>query len=433
MQKIVFLFMLFQLAFSPVRSQQLQPGDDCRALIGEETWQYSGQPLRMADYQGKWVVLDFWNHSCITCVQAFAPMEALQKEFADQLQVVLVSKESRDSTIRFFKKRKKIEVPPFPFITSAIDLWHRFNPDHSPFHAWINPQGQLCYVTGPHNLTVGHFREVLAGKKPYMASVVPVAKPVVQTGFSFEGLRAGYQSRILPCGEGSIERNVEAERMGNGQFIRMSKACSSVEGLLLKAFEEYDKYRFSSPAQVLWMLDDTTKYVLPADPGERDAWKQGHSYSYELVIPVEQQSTRYAYMQEDVQRYFGLTAVVEKRELTCMSLVRTGDTRLLLPETAEVGDNLWPSSPRHPINDSIRVLHNRPFSEFAERIGGWITYATGIPFADQTGYHGKVTIRLSDKTIDPLNIDQLNTELLAYGLQLITSSALFDVLVIRKK
>lgn len=432
MKLISCLLIIFLLSLSKIQAQQLSPGDDCTAITAAEVWNYDLEQLSLATYKGKWIILDFWNHSCITCIQSFSKMEKLQQQFNKHLQIILVSKESADSTIRFFKKHKRIPVPSFPFITAAISIWHRFNPDHTPFQAWIDDKGILRYITGPYNLTTAHIQEVLEGKKLDIASALPLPKKQTGPSFSWDNIHTGFQSRILPCAEGSINKTFEAQHVANGRFIRMSRACSSVGDLLMKAFSEYDKYNFKTPAQLIWLLEDKTPYTLPIDPDRWDNWKKQYSYSYELILPVQYIDQRYQFMQQDIQRFFGLKVSREKKELPALSLVSTGDNIGLQTRAMAVTDNLRQSSLRNPVSDSIRSMNNKPFKELADRISSWVLYYLKIPFQDKTGYTGNIDISLSEKAIDPFNWEQLNKELSKYNLKLVKDSALTDVLIIRK-
>src|SRR5688572_16330018 len=67
--------------------------------------------LRFSELRGKLIILDFWNHHCKPCVEAFPEIDSLQKKLSDRVQFILVNRESKDSTLRFFSRRRKIKKP----------------------------------------------------------------------------------------------------------------------------------------------------------------------------------------------------------------------------------------------------------------------------------------------------------------------------------
>ena len=64
---------------------------------------YHRSKLSLGDFAGKYIILDFWNQGCVPCIAAFPEIDSLQKHFKDKLQIILVNKESKESTIAFFR------------------------------------------------------------------------------------------------------------------------------------------------------------------------------------------------------------------------------------------------------------------------------------------------------------------------------------------
>lgn len=97
------------LLTTSIYTQEINVGDriDIENLIS------ASSEIPAEQLKGKWILLDFWSHTCIVCLQSFPELEALQKKFADQIQIVLVNRESKDSTDRFFSKEKSYTVQVF--------------------------------------------------------------------------------------------------------------------------------------------------------------------------------------------------------------------------------------------------------------------------------------------------------------------------------
>ncbi|MEI9912235.1 MAG: hypothetical protein WDO71_22835 [Bacteroidota bacterium] len=89
----------------------------------------------------------------------------MQKKFNGSIQIILANNESKDSTLRFFAKHKKIKMPALPLISSAWDLWSLFTDDKAPYHLWLDQDRKVQYITGPYNLTAGHIESLLGRRK----------------------------------------------------------------------------------------------------------------------------------------------------------------------------------------------------------------------------------------------------------------------------
>ena len=50
-----------------------------------------GNTVRISDFRGKWVLMDFWGSSCGPCIKAIPELGALSRELQDKLAVVSIS------------------------------------------------------------------------------------------------------------------------------------------------------------------------------------------------------------------------------------------------------------------------------------------------------------------------------------------------------
>lgn len=69
----------------------------------------NGQQHSLADYRGKFVLLNIWATWCVPCVSEMPSLDALQKKFdAAKLAVVPLSEDRGDATVNAFYARHKI-------------------------------------------------------------------------------------------------------------------------------------------------------------------------------------------------------------------------------------------------------------------------------------------------------------------------------------
>jgi peroxiredoxin len=74
--------------------------------------QLSGQPLKLSDYRGKVVLLDFWATWCEPCRVETPFFVELQKKYADQgLQIIGVSMDDSPDPVHGFYQQFKMNYP----------------------------------------------------------------------------------------------------------------------------------------------------------------------------------------------------------------------------------------------------------------------------------------------------------------------------------
>lgn len=72
----------------------------------------SHRPLRLSDYRGKVVILDFWATWCDPCKEEIPHLVGLQNKYSAQgLQVLGVSMDDSESPVRQFQQQYKMNYP----------------------------------------------------------------------------------------------------------------------------------------------------------------------------------------------------------------------------------------------------------------------------------------------------------------------------------
>lgn len=121
------------------RSQELQMGQELPHLPMQEVLNYDKDRLDIGQYRDKVVILDFFDTYCSNCIAAMPKMQKLQNEFGDQLQVILVTWQDRETIERFYAKNaflKEHQVR-LPTICSATQLRALFPHTGVPHTAWL--------------------------------------------------------------------------------------------------------------------------------------------------------------------------------------------------------------------------------------------------------------------------------------------------------
>src|ERR1700694_4067946 len=80
----------------------------CPDLMVKNVEYFTKKEVRISDFKGKWLVVDFWTKYCGACVNSFPKIDSLQKEFKDKLQFLLIGLEDKEQKIRpMFAKFKE--------------------------------------------------------------------------------------------------------------------------------------------------------------------------------------------------------------------------------------------------------------------------------------------------------------------------------------
>jgi thiol-disulfide isomerase/thioredoxin len=411
-------------------SQTVQIGQKCPDVTLYNVMNYPHNKIRLSDFKGKLIILDFWGLHCTACIAAFPEMDSLQKIFGNKIQIIMVNKEDEDSTKHFFTKMKNIKMPSLPFVTGDTILSKFFPYLLVPQHVWIDDSGTVRYITNGWNTTAAHIREFLNGKDIKL----PLKKDI---------LNFSWDEPFITIPDNNIQNKIEyysymmhAIKGLSGSYGLDSKDGSLIPNhiqfnrveainLFAKAFGEGGKYDFNPRNSIVLEVKDTAMFVAPKNIDAFNKWSEKYSYCYELMVPPSKASLLYKFMQQDLERYFGVKARIEKRKVRCIVIVRTGKKNKIKTKGGKSEtyqkDQQWYFQ-NVSINDFILELRviadNKPCPE---------------PIIDNTDYKGNVDIAMDASLIKNFNIATLRKSLQKFGLDVKEEIWPTTVLVIKEK
>jgi thiol-disulfide isomerase/thioredoxin len=87
-------------------AQKVAESNDQTAILKTATFtDMEGNERRIAEYEGKIVMLDLWATWCGPCIGSFPALEKLSIEFADDFVVLAISDEDSDTVEQFLNKK----------------------------------------------------------------------------------------------------------------------------------------------------------------------------------------------------------------------------------------------------------------------------------------------------------------------------------------
>jgi thiol-disulfide isomerase/thioredoxin len=90
-------------------------GKPCPDFILRNIKNYSSNTASLKTFKNKWLVLDFWNKDCSSCIKSFPKINNYVKEFKGKVQFMLVGLEDKENLIRKtyerFKTKFNLDIP----------------------------------------------------------------------------------------------------------------------------------------------------------------------------------------------------------------------------------------------------------------------------------------------------------------------------------
>lgn len=426
----ILLFFLCLPLFANSQPDKQKKGEKVPDIFFHETFNGPDVPLKLSDFRGKLVILDFWGFTCASCLEAFPKLDSLQKKFGEKIKIIPVSREERNSVKDFFRTHVKVHFPDLLFVTGDTALRSLFSGLNGGY-AWIDSSGTFLFEADPFNLTAENIQAVLDNRSSTVQE--SVAQVYMQTAFD-ERIREqiAYSSVIT-----KYSNKTGIRPPGHEPGKRSFADVGNILYLCQRAFETATENvrDFHEPGRTILEVKDPSRYSRPAGLkglASRE-WTDQHVYGYQLVLPQNSKQDMHEMMREDLNRFFGLVTGVEKRKVSSYVLIRKGKKDRLRTSGNTPKDNFFRTHIKSDHVDSTRQLVNQPFPAFERRLSALVRLAAGKPLIDRTGYTGSIDITMTAAEVDGEDIHLLKKALNRYGLDLVEKDVKMDVLVIKEK
>ncbi len=409
---------------APTSERSIGIGDDIASIELHNLMNFSSSNVRLEDFKGKAVILDFWATWCGSCIAAIPKVQKFQQQFQDDLQFFMVSNETKPKVRAFFHKMNQTQELVLPCaIDSGSVLTELFKIRFVPHYVWIDSSGKVCAFTGSDELTASNIKRLIAGKALSMDMKVDeqrregfdMRQPLFLDSNMVKEIGISYHSILTPYIPGAMVATYIPVKGPEGNR-RVSITNFSIAGLYRVAYGDGHPFHFFPYNRMVLDLEDTLKY----DPPNVKIWdsvKHEYGFSYDLIIPNPDSTLLFTTMRADLKRFFGLHARIEKRPMNC--LIMTSDKGKKL--TAE-NDSSKISSGQFQI-----MLQNQPFKKLASLIQQQVQSIGIAEVFDETGIEQNVDLTLN---VNIRDIPSLSRKLSEYGIKLQSETRLVEVLVL---
>jgi len=377
--------------------------------------------IQLKDFDGKYLVLDFWSRGCGLCIQSFPKVNDIQQKYRDSLQVLLVGYLEKNGglTVLFNKLKEKENLNLSVVYDSTY--FNKVVPIGVPHLIWIDPTGIVKAITGTDDFTDDNVKKFISGK-------------------NFEFYDTSYQAMI-------DRQNMTQKKSKEIESVDTSLLCSSSLSIWKSEDEPYYqipprgkdhsfklvgmsiKEMYSNAyLDVVNMVTDKI-YWYPvlevADTTKFDSSLAGKGrgmYTYQLFtnpkFAVGKELVKI--MRSDLKKFFGYDAAIEEKMMPCIVLkvVDKNKTKLLMAK-GNRKDSYWK-------NYMGGKLINWPLKDVALNLIGDLPHHPRI--FDETNITTNVNLEIHTLTTD---FESLRSAIQVYGLDLEKTKRLMKVLVIK--
>ena len=110
----------------------------------------AGEPVKLADYRGKVVLLAFWASWCPRCMEELAFLQGLYTGFKDQLTVLAINQDTKNLSESHLAKLQKdvnemgLEFP--VLVDLEFDAWQKYGINALPTSIIVDTDGKVVFA-----------------------------------------------------------------------------------------------------------------------------------------------------------------------------------------------------------------------------------------------------------------------------------------------
>lgn len=409
--------------------EPIKIGEKVPDVVMEKITNYDGDTIKLSDFRGKWLILDFWATWCSPCVAMISKMDSLQQMMDDQVQFLSITYEKEETVIPFLEKLYQKQQSAIPIVYEDTILKQLFPNNVFPHYVWIDPQGIVRAITESKEITEENVEKAIVGgdlnlrikkddkmlaydktKQPFLNFILQNDNP----GLTYYSFFMGYTPGL---GGGMCTNSFERDNAG---ITRITFINSGPHWFFRYAFGRGRKFFQDESIDI--DVKEPGRILSRSTGLDAKAWIEENTFCYELVIPEEKANDAWEIFRADVEKYFSQYDMrVERRKKQVLALIRTSDVDKIKTKGGR------PAVKRDRFGYEATAIH---VDDFIVGLSWQTLIGHPLQVIDRTGYKGRIDLKLESKLND---IDEMNKELSKYDLQFKEMEGEAEVLVIRDR
>lgn len=386
---------------------------------------HTSQQASAKDFEGKWLILDFWSLNCSSCIHSFPKMSEMSEALKNELNIVLVGVNTThqggkkiEALYETIREKKNLQL------IAAYDsvLNKDWRVPSYPHLIIVDPQGVVKHITSGVDLTKERMKTIMSGKKVEL-SRKDVPKPAFDPyNISKSKVEVLWQSILTKNnGENSgIMMNINEGIQNVEHFGKFKTAGMMLESLYELAYADHvPNYILSAsnPNYGKLAIDAVilVKDKTPFEYNPEDVFVSG-LYNYSITLPKDQYEKKriMKIMQDDLQRVFGYKVSFETRKTKVVQLVAKAQAAEKLRSK---GDGPYSYKELEQDTQSSRSsfrVENMPINKLIDMLRHAIGSQTLL--FNETGIKGNIDLTF---TADMTDLKEVQKTLADSGLQLV--------------
>jgi thiol-disulfide isomerase/thioredoxin len=370
--------------------------------------------VRLNDYKGKLIILDFWATWCTACVAAMPKIDSLGSYHSKDMAVLPVTYEDAGKVVPFLNRNKTVAPLQLSAVVQDNSLKHYFPHRLVPHYVWISSSGQVRAFTGADEINKNTIEKAIAeeGFGVTMKKDMDTSRPLFSSG-ELPLNQLSFYSMLLKGSYPGLPSGVDY-RYSNGKTVGLVVTNSSLQEL----------YKIAIAKEITWqagkriIIEAASRGSFFYNPGsgiERAQWQKQNFYSFEIFAPHMDIKEMYLLMLKELNNSSGFVGTITEREIDCLTLCVI-DRKKIPISTGGKGINSFKRS-------TGMLLQNMPVKALEGRLNNLLAALV----IDETGLSDHLDIKLTNKLHD---LQQINTQLKTYGLELKRAKRKMEILLV---